>query len=111
MNRSQSLRSTLIWAFLATAIWGVVSIQTQDMPVKTALFLAPFFFAVLFFTMRLTNRIGDAIARRAAARAALNAPPPRAPLAPSTERPEHAQRRRQAEARRQRRGLRKRADR
>ena len=106
MNRSQSIRTTLIWAFLATAVWGTVSIRFQDMPLTTALLLGPFFFAVLFFTMRATNRIGDIVARKAEERAQRNAPPPKAPPAPSSERPDHAQRRRTV--RRPRGGIRKR---
>ena len=92
----QSLRATIIWAFVATSIWAVVSIRFQDMPLETALWMTPFFFAILFFTMRATNRISTALVRRADERAARNAPPPKPPPQPSSERSEHVQRRRTA---------------
>ena len=95
---SQSMRASLIWAGISTLGWAVVSIRFLDppMPLKDVAIMAIPFFAVLFVSMRATNRLSLAVARRVEARAARNAPPPKAPPVPSSERPDHAQRRRTA---------------
>ena len=93
-NGQQSVRATLIWAFVAVTAWTADSVAIDKMELQTAALLAPFFFAIVFGMMRITNRVSLALVRRAEARAARNAPPPRLPPAPSSERPEHAQRRR-----------------
>src|SRR5262245_32654510 len=90
----QSVRSTLIWAAVAVTGWAAYSVFVDHMPLITLAWLGPLFFLMVFGMMRFTNRISVAFVRRAEARRAANMPVPAAPPEPSSERPEHAQRRR-----------------
>jgi len=96
--RRQSLGQTTAFAALLTAGWGVVLLVTQDdtEPRELALSL-PLFFVVIFGTMRLSNRVAARLFQPKPG------PPRPPPTAPSSERPDHAQRRR-GRARRRHRG-------
>jgi hypothetical protein len=102
--RTQSLRQTLILAAVFTAVFGAfVHFTSEDATILTTLVQLPLFFAILFLTMRLTNRLTAALVGRFGPKPAQRTEPS-GPRPPSTERPEHAQRRRGARRRRPRRG-------
>ena len=94
MGTRQSLRSSLVYAAVATAVWALVSVRWSDTTPRAALVLAPVFFVMIFFTMRITNRLTEMIAKRFVKPPAARGAPGRAAPEPSSERPEHAQRRR-----------------
>ena len=95
--RTQTLRQALIFATLLTVAWGAVLLFTQEETEPLDLvFTLPLFFAVIFGTMRLSNRF---VTRFFPPRQPPPSPPP---TAPSTERPAHAQRRRRRRGRRPR---------
>lgn len=96
MGRPQSFRTTLTFALIATAIWSVVTVWLDGGSWRDSAKLAPFFFAMIFFTMLATNRLSTSLANRMAARQAARAPQ-RGPavIAPTSDRVDHNQRRRQ----------------
>ena len=96
MKRPQPLRTTIAFALIATAIWSVVTVWLEGGSWVDAAKFAPFFFAVLFFTMLATNRLSTSLANRVEARRAARAPQ-RGPavVPPTSERVDHNQRRRQ----------------
>ena len=94
--RPQSFRQSLVIALVFTAAWGAVNYLTGDHNVLAALLTLPFFFLIILATMRGTNWLTVKLTERFSAKPE----PPPEPVAPSSERPEHAQRRR--ERRRQR---------
>jgi hypothetical protein len=97
----QPIRTTLIFSTLATAIWVGISFVWGDWTVREAAIGAPLFFGIIFFTMRLTNRLTTGIVGRWGPKPQeRQAPPP--PAEPSSSRPEHAERRRSRRRRRRR---------
>ncbi|MSQ30424.1 MAG: hypothetical protein EXR64_00125 [Dehalococcoidia bacterium] len=96
MGRRQPLRQTFFFSLVATAISSAVLAWTDGGGWADAASIAPLFFAMIFFTMLATNRLSSSLADRVAARQAAKAPP-RGPaaVAPTGERPDHNQRRRQ----------------
>ena len=99
--RRQSTREQLLIATLFTAVVSVVSVLFGGAEAVQAALTAPILFAVMFVTMRVTNRL----ARTALGRFRPPAPAPERRPAPeaNSERPDHAQRRRQRRRRRGRR--------
>ena len=107
---AQSIRQTLIWSLVATMAWSTIThVIEDDSTIAGTLAMSPVLFVIMFFTMRMTNRFTGALTRRfivkqpdpersAAADAASE------PVAATSMRPEHAQRRRTR--RRRRRGRR-----
>jgi len=95
MGARQSIRTTLLLALAATAVWTAVTVGLDRGGLRQSLLISPLFFALIFFTMLMTNRLTAAVADRVVRRREANAPP-RGPAAPppSSERPEHARRRR-----------------
>ncbi len=111
---AQSIRQTLIWSLVATMVWSTIMYVIEDeSTISGTLAMSPVLFVIMFFTMRMTNRFTGALTRRmivkrsdpersAAADASTDAES--GPVAASSMRPEHAQRRRTR--RRRRRGRR-----
>ncbi|MFA7250058.1 MAG: hypothetical protein WC273_10555 [Dehalococcoidia bacterium] len=97
MGRRQSLRTTLLFSLVATAIWSVVLVYTDGGTWTDAAIRAPLFFAMIFFTMLASNRLTSWLANRIATREAAKAAASRGPavVPPSSERADHNQRRRQ----------------
>ena len=94
-----SVKSTAGLSGIAAVIWAIVTVWTDggdSDSITGAIMLAPFFFALFFFTMLATNRLTSRLSDMAGARRAANAPP-RGPAAvePTSERVEHNQRRRE----------------
>ena len=83
----QSARSTFLLALTAVSVWATLSVTwgEQD-PVVTAV-IAPIFLAIIFFTMRFTNRLTANLVDRFGPKP----PEPPPPTPPSSARPEHAQ--------------------
>ena len=95
--REQSTRELLIMAALFSAAFSALNLwQTGD--VLTVAATAPIFFVVLFLSMRLSNRVLRFVAHRFWPPAQPSEPAP--PPARSSERPQHALRRRQGRRRR-----------
>ncbi len=96
MAGRQSLRSTIAISLLATVAWSVVTVWTDGGTWRDSLFLAPLFFAMIFFTMLATNRLSARLGARLEARQKAKQPQ-RGPTAvpPTSERSEHNQRRRE----------------
>ncbi len=90
MGSPQSVRATLILSAFAVAVWAAVSVAWGGQPLAGTLVLTPVFFAVVFFTMRMTNRLTGGLLGRFGRKPTEPAPP----TPPSSDRPEHAQRRR-----------------
>ncbi|MEX2228854.1 MAG: hypothetical protein WEB13_04355 [Dehalococcoidia bacterium] len=95
--KPQSFRQSLALALVFTAIWAVVTYMLEDEKdlLQTGIWL-PFFFIVILFTMRATNRATVMMTRRFGPKP----PPLPEPKAPTTERPEHVNRRRERRRRR-----------
>lgn len=102
MGGQQSVRATLVLSVLAVGVWAVLSVAWGGQPVVATAILAPVFLGVVYFTMRMTNRITGSLVDRFGP----TPPEPPPPTPSSTDRPEHAQRRR---SRRRRRGRGRRA--
>ena len=96
MGRRQPLRQTLFFSLVATAISSAIVVYTDGGNWADAVRMSGLFFVMIFFTMLATNRLSSSIADRVAARQAAKAPP-RGPttVAPTGERADHNQRRRQ----------------
>ncbi len=97
MRRPQSLLATIALSLLATGVWSLVSVQLDGNRWSEALKFAPFFFTLIFATMLATNRVSTYLANRMAARNEAKAAALRGPVAvaPTSDRIEHNQRRRQ----------------
>ena len=91
MGGQQSIGTTLMLSVLAVGVWALLSIVWGGQPVIATAVLAPVFLAIVFFTMRMTNRFTGGLLNRFGPKP----PEPKAPTPPSSERPDHAQRRRQ----------------
>lgn len=92
--QTQSLRTTLVFALVATTVWVGISLVWGGASTAEAAIGFPVFFGVIFFTMRMSNRMTAWVLRRWGPK-----PPERAPKGPAvsertTERPEHVKRRR-----------------
>jgi hypothetical protein len=77
-------------AVLFTGIWGVVGYVWGGQDILATVLQLPLFFAIILVTMRATNRITNMLF----ARFGPKPKPPPEPLPPSTDRPDHVQRRR-----------------
>jgi hypothetical protein len=99
--QSQSFKQSAVLAALFTGVWGVVGYVWGGQNVIATIVQLPLFFAIILVTMRATNRLTVALFGRFGPKPK----PPPDPLPPSTERPVHAQRRRD---RRRRSGTRRR---
>jgi hypothetical protein len=109
----QSLRTTLIFAAVAAGIWSLISLLFVGDSPLTVLLTAPFFFAIIFFTMRFTNRLTTWILNRSGAaekaearrreRQGKRPVPGPAEQEMRTDRPDHVRRRRERRGRRRRR--------
>ena len=96
MGRRQPLRQTFFFSLVATAISSAIVVWTDGGDWANVAQVSALFFVMIFFTMLATNRLSSSIAGRVAARQAAKAPP-RGPatVAPTGERADHNQRRRQ----------------
>ena len=101
------MRETLVLSAVFTVAVSAFNLWRSDTELLAAAALAPLFFAVMFFTMRASNRIGQFIGNRWG-RAADAPEPEEEPGRPprESERPEHARRRRRRGRRRRGRGRR-----
>ncbi len=81
---------------LFTGVWGVVGYIWGGQDLLATLLQLPLFFAIILLTMRGTNRITNMLMGRFGPKP--KPPPP--PLEPTTDRPEHVQRRRRSRRRR-----------
>jgi hypothetical protein len=82
---------TLVWSVVLAAGWvGLQVFTTDERDLLPLLFTGAFFFVIAFSSMRLSSRVTSWAQRRNAK----PPPPPPESLGPTTERPEHAQRRR-----------------
>ena len=90
MGAQQPVWTTLLLSAFAVAAWAAISVFWGDQPVLGTLALTPVFFAIVFFTMRMTNRVTGGLLNRFGPKP----PEPPEPTPPSSDRPEHAQRRR-----------------
>jgi amino acid transporter len=101
--KPQPIRTTIIFALVASLIWVGISYFLGPGSVTDVLIGFPIFFAVIFFTMRITNRMTVFALSRWGPK-----PPERAPKGPAvteatSERVDHAKRRRDARRHRARR--------
>jgi hypothetical protein len=94
--QSQSFKQSFILALIFTLIWGAIGYIWGGQNLLVTAVQLPFFFGVILVTMRATNRITVALTRRFGPKPK----PPPEPAAPTTERPDHAQRRRSQRRRR-----------
>ena len=96
MNRTQSIRTTFLFSLVGTIVWLGLLVWWEDYTPRNAVIISPLIFIMFFSTMLASNRLSAALARRAAARKAANAPQ-RGPavIPPTSERVEHNQRRRE----------------
>lgn len=95
--RPMSTAQTFSWAIVLAIAW--VGLQAWGNDQRDPVTLAStgvFFFVVAFFSMRVSSRLTSWTQKRVAK----PEPPPPAPLASTTERPEHAQRRREKQRKR-----------
>lgn len=95
----QSTKQHMILAAVFAGGFGLINMWVSDAALVTTLVQFPLFFGVMFVTMRGTNRITVMMTKRF--RKEPPVPEVLAPPEPTSERPEHAQRRR---SRRRRRG-------
>ena len=98
MGGQQSVRTTIVLSVLAVGVWVVLSVAWGGQSIIGTAIAAPVFLGVIYFTMRLTNRITGSLVDRFGP----EPPEPPAPTPPSSDRPEHVQRRRQSRRRRSR---------
>ena len=105
---AQSTRQTIIWSLAATTVWSVIIHVTSNGTLFVTLATFPLLFAIMFLTMRATNRVTGALTRRWLKRPDAQSGPTAdaapEPAEATSMRPEHAQRRRTR--RRRRRGRR-----
>jgi len=96
--REQSTRELIVLSLLSTAAITLLNLFVAGRDFIESAIVAPVFFIMIFFAMRVSNRLG----RRIAGRREPSEQPPPAPSEPlpSSERPEHAQRRRRRRRRR-----------
>lgn len=94
--QSQSFKQSFLLSLAFTAVWGAIGYVWGGQTLATTLLQLPFFFALILLTMRGTNWI----TMRLMGRFGPKPKPPPEPIAPSTDRPEHAQRRRRSRRRR-----------
>jgi hypothetical protein len=92
--KTQSLRTTLVFALVASIVWVFITTTWGGATTREGLFGFPVFFAVIFFTMRLSNRLTTFAVGRWGPK-----PPPPQPKGParieaSEEQAEHSRRRR-----------------
>ncbi len=99
--REQSTRELIILSLLSTAAVTLLNLYFAGGDIIETPLLALVFFVMIFFAMRVSNRLGRRIASRG--QPPQEPPAPGEPPPPSSERPEHAQRRRQRRRRRGRR--------
>lgn len=92
--KTQSLRTTLVFAFVASVIWVFITSAWGGATTREALLGFPVFFAVIFFTMRLSNRLTTFAVGRWGPKPA--APQPKGParIEASEDQAEHSRRRR-----------------
>ena len=101
------MRETLILSALFTVAISAFNLWRSDVDLLGAATLAPLFFAVMFLTMRASNRFGQMFAKRRGGAPALPEPADEPERPPRTsERPEHARQRRRRGRRRRGRGRR-----
>ncbi len=96
--REQSTRELVVLSLLSTAAITLLNLYFAGGDIVEAAIVAPVFFVMVFFAMRLSNRLGRRIASRG--RPPEEPSSPDVPPPPSSERPEHAQRRRRRRRRR-----------
>jgi hypothetical protein len=89
--KPQTFRQSFVIALFLAAGWGVVNHLTTDQTVLQTLFPLPIFFLIILVTMRATTRLTVIVGNRFGPKPEL----PPEPVAPSSERPDHAQRRRE----------------
>ncbi|MGE3855510.1 MAG: hypothetical protein AB7G21_00985 [Dehalococcoidia bacterium] len=96
MNRTQSIRATFLYSLVGTVLWLGLLVYWGEYTPTNALVIGPLIFLMFFSTMLATNRLSAALARRVEARRKANEPP-RGPavVAPTSDRVEHNQRRRE----------------
>ena len=103
--RMQSMKQHMVLSFVFATGFAFINMWVSGTELAATLLQLPLFFGVMFLTMRATNRITVAMTKRFRSE-----PPPELPALeppePTSERPEHAQKRRR---RRRRRGRGRRA--
>lgn len=94
--RIQSIRATLLYSLAGTAVWLGLLVYLGEYSPQTALAILPFIFLLFFSTMLASNRLSAAVASRLEARRRAKEPQPGpTEVAPTSERAEHNQRRRE----------------
>ncbi len=94
----QSMKQHMILAAVFASGFALINMWVSETDLVTTLVQLPLFFGVMFLTMRGTNRITVMLTKRF--RKEPPAPEVLAPPEPTSERPEHAQRRRRRRRRR-----------
>jgi len=95
--RPLTIPQTIAWATLLAFVWiGFQAWQNDERDLVTLASAGVFFFVISFFSMRVSSRLTSWSQKRFAPP---EAPPPE-PIAATTDRPEHVQRRREKQRRR-----------
>ncbi len=90
--RPMSVAQTFSWSIVLALAWvGLQAWQSDERDPVTLASTGVFFFAVAFFSMRVSSRLTS----WTQARFAKPEPPPPPPIESTTSRPEHVQRRRE----------------
>jgi len=94
--RPLTIPQTIAWSIVLGAVWiGFQAWQYDERDPVTLASAGVFFFAVSFFSMRVSSRLTSWSQKRFAPPEA----PPAEPIAATTDRPEHVQRRREKQRR------------
>lgn len=94
--RTQSVRATFLYSLAGTVVWLGLLVYWGEYSPQNALVILPFIFLMFFSTMLASNRLSAAVASRLEARRRAKEPQPGpAVVAPTSERVEHNQRRRE----------------
>lgn len=96
--QTQSMRQQLVLSFLLSTAFGLFTLWRGTDTVGATVVRTAIIFGLMFLTMRGTNRVTVALTKRF--RKEAPTPEVLAPPEPTSERPEHAQRRRRRRRRR-----------
>lgn len=90
--RPMTMAQTFSWAIVLSLAWvGLQAWQNDQRDPVTLASTGAFFFVIAFFSMRVSSRLTS----WTQSRFGKPEPPPPEPIAPTTDRPEHVQRRRE----------------